>query len=245
MRRAANVMILAGILGVIAIVLYFVGTWAYTARQQDSLRKELAADNPGLVAAEHTVSEKDFVTAESLDQDLSDEAARVAEAKYREELAALRTAAMTYQNKVRGHVGYPIGWISIPKIGVNTVMVEGAEQGRSETYLKKGPGHWPETPLPGEGGSVVFSGHRTTYGAPFFKLSKLKPGDEIQLTLPYAILRYKVTQVIVVSPMDVRAVADQGKEELSLAACHPLYSARQRIVAQGDMISFVLLGQGQ
>jgi sortase A len=234
MRRAANVMITTALLGLVAIGLYFLGTWLYTSRQQDALSEQLAADNPALAAAEQTVSDSDFITSDTM-------AAQAAEAERQVQLAVLKTAADKYQAKIRGYVGKALGKIVIPSIGVQTVMVEGDFQGRSEGYLRKGPGHWPETPLPGQGGSVVISGHRTTYGAPFRKLNELKPGDEIQLVMPYAIIRYTITQVIIVEPEDVQVVADQGREQMSLVACHPISYASQRIIAQADMSSFVLL----
>ena len=65
--------------------------------------------------------------------------------------------------------------IQIPKIGVDKIFVEGT--GRED--LKKGPGHYPGTPLPGEIGNAAIAGHRTTYGQPFYDLDKLAPGDEI------------------------------------------------------------------
>jgi LPXTG-site transpeptidase (sortase) family protein len=199
-----------------------------------------------LAAAEQTVSEADFISLDAQSEGAVDNPARVAaEAKRRAQLAALKSAADEYIRQVRGDVGHAIGRIVIPSIGVDTVMVEGALDGSSDRYLRKGPGHWPETPLPGQGGSVVISGHRTTYGAPFRKLDALGPGDEIQVIMPYAIIRYTVTQVIIVMPDDVQAVADQGKEQVSLVACHPIYNATQRIIAQADLSSFVLLGTGQ
>ena len=110
--------------------------------------------------------------------------------------------------------------------------------------LKKGPGHWEETPLPGQGGNFVVSGHRTTYGAPFFKLNELKPGDEIDLIFPYAVCKYTVTAILIVLPTDMESVKQEDREEVSLAACHPIYSSRQRIVAKGDLTSFSLLQPG-
>jgi sortase A len=116
-------------------------------------------------------------------------------------------------------------------------MVEGTGTGD----LKQGPGHWAETPFPGQGGNFVVSGHRTTYGAPFFKLNDVKVGDEVDLVLPYAVARYTVTRVVIVSPDQVDTVAQLGREQVSLAACHPIYSAKQRIVVQGDLTSFKLV----
>ena len=98
-----------------------------------------------------------------------------------------------------------------------------------------------ETPLPGLGGNFVVSGHRTTYGGPFFKLDKLEPGDRIDLLLPYAAATYRVTQKVIVFPNQTDVVAQSGKEELSLATCHPIYSARQRLVIKAEMVSFKVL----
>ena len=116
-------------------------------------------------------------------------------------------------------------------------MVEGTGKGD----LREGPGHWPETPFPGQGGNFVVSGHRTTYGAPFLKLNKVKVGDEIDLVLPYGVARYAVTRIVIVLPTQVDTVAQLGKEQVSLAACHPIYSASHRIVVQGDLTAFQLI----
>ncbi len=233
-RRLANWLIVLSLVALVGIVLYFVGTWLYAAHEQSALRDELAAENPGLAAAEQSVQASDFVSAETA-------AALEAEAERLRQLAQLKSAADAYKAENVGRLGRAIGEISIPAIGVETVMVEGGAEIESERYLRKGPGHWPETAFPGQGGSVVVSGHRTTYGAPFRKLNELKPGDKVQVTMPYAILEYEVTQVIIVQPEEVDVVADRGEEMLSLVACHPLYSAQQRIIAQCDLSSFVLL----
>jgi len=239
-RWVANFLIIGASLALVGIVLYFVITWQMAAASQSALRDELAAENPELAGAVQNVSESDFVTIGSLLQDARD----AAEAERQAKLAELKAAADEYSKTVLGRVGKAMGDLVIPNIGVETVMVQGDFQGRSERFLRKGPGHWPESPLPGQGGSVVVSGHRSTYGAPFRKINELQPGDEFELTMPYAIFRYTVTQVIVVAPDEVEVVADQGREVISLVACHPLYSARQRIIAQADMTSFVLLETG-
>ena len=63
------------------------------------------------------------------------------------------------------------GRIVIPTIGVSDVFVEGTGAGD----LRKGPGHYPATPLPGERGTVAIAGHRTTYGAPFRQHRQARP----------------------------------------------------------------------
>ncbi len=235
--------------GILIIPAYYGGTCAYTAIQQRGLRADLAAANPGIAATQATLSDSDFqpmelsaeeaavAAAAAADKAAAEAALAAAEAERTAQLEAFHAAADAYELTVQP--GKPIGRVVIPKIGVDVVMVEGT----GKRFLKIGPGHWDETPWPGQVGNFVVSGHRTTYGAPFFKINELEPGDEIQLVLPYAVARYTVTRVIIVSPDEVEAVKQLGREQVSLAACHPIYSAKQRIVAQGDLTSFVLVDQ--
>ena len=72
--------------------------------------------------------------------------------------------------------GQPLGRIRMHSIGVNSVVVEGTDT----SSLRRGPGHYPGTPLPGARGTVAIAGHRTTYGAPFRRLDKLDTGDRIR-----------------------------------------------------------------
>jgi LPXTG-site transpeptidase (sortase) family protein len=237
----ANVMILAGV----ALLAYVPSTWAYTWFQQRDLKNQLEQASPQVTARAADLSATDFIPlqmkSENVEQASAAEAAAAAaaaaEAAHRAELDAFRGAAEAYAQAVAGKTGTPIGKIIIPSIGLDVVMVEGTGKGD----LKIGPGHWPETPFPGEGGNFVVSGHRTTYGAPFFRLNKVAVGDEIDLVLPYAVARYTVTRVIIVYPDEVDTVAQRGREQVSLAACHPLYSAKQRIVVQGDLTGFKLI----
>ena len=71
--------------------------------------------------------------------------------------------------------GEAVGIIRIPKIGVDRAVV----QGIGVPDLRKGPGHYPATPLPGQLGNAAIAGHRTTYGAPFNRLDELAVGDPI------------------------------------------------------------------
>jgi sortase A len=122
--------------------------------------------------------------------------------------------------------GDAIGKIELPEIGKSYFVVEGTDTG----HLRKGPGHYPETPLPGERGTVGIAGHRTTYGAPFRNIDDLERGDEVMVEMPYGTFVYRVQRVRIV-PADALWVTKRvGYQRLILSACHPLYSARQRIV---------------
>jgi sortase A len=122
--------------------------------------------------------------------------------------------------------GDAIGRIRIPKIGLSHVIIAGT----NTDDLRKGPGHYPSTSMPGAPGTVGIAGHRTTYGAPFRKVNELDKGDEIKVEMPYATITYEVEQIRIVKPDATWVVNRRSYDRLVLTACHPLYSAAQRIV---------------
>jgi len=126
----------------------------------------------------------------------------------------------------RTDAGDPVGRIRMPSIGVSEVFVEGT----GGADLRNGPGHYPSTVLPGGRGTVAIAGHRTTYGAPFRRLDSLEREDEIELTMPYGRFTYRVERTRIVAPTAVEVTDDVAYDRLVLTACHPLYSAAQRIV---------------
>jgi sortase A len=122
--------------------------------------------------------------------------------------------------------GDPIARIAIPAIGADLVVVQGTDS----ATLRKGPGHYPSTTFPGLPGTVAIAGHRTTYLAPFRHVDDLERGDRIVLTLPYGRFTYSVERTQIVKPTALWVTRDVGYQRLVLSACHPLYSAAQRIV---------------
>ena len=229
----SNLLIVGGLL----VLAYPAGTWAYARWQQHVLRGELARTDPAVMAAPAASLPFDsLVDLSGAKQALRQAEADAATAKRDAELRQLDVAATAFAASVADKGGTPLGRIVIPAIKVDVVVIEGV--GKSD--LREGPGHWPETPFPGQTGNFVVSGHRTTYGAPFFKLNRLKVGDEIDVLLPYVSARYAVTQVVIVQPDQTSVVAQRGVEELSLATCNPIYSAAQRLVVKAKMVGFKL-----
>ena len=129
--------------------------------------------------------------------------------------------------------GDPIARIEIPRLGVGKWVVAGVEK----SDLKNGPGHYPETPLPGQLGNAAIAGHRTTFGQPFFDIDKLDNGDEIILTTLTGRFVYRVTGQQIVSPSDYQVIAttDPTKATLTLTTCHPKYTARQRLIVSAEL----------
>ena len=135
--------------------------------------------------------------------------------------------------------GEAIGRIIAPAMaGLNMVVIQGTDT----ASLEKGPGHYPETPFPGQGGTVAIAGHRTTYLAPFRHIDSMRPGDPITLEMPYAHFFYRVQKTAIVEPSDVGIVRAVGYERLVLSACNPLYSAAQRYVVFARLVRERLVG---
>ncbi len=143
--------------------------------------------------------------------------------------------------------GKALAVLDIPKIQLdNKVIVEGV--GRDD--LRKGPGHVPSTVLPGQPGTFGVSGHRTTYGAPFYRLNELGKGDTITVVTREAIYTYTVTRTAIVRPTDTQVLDNvigpdnKPKSTITLTTCHPRYSARQRLIVFGDL-SFASTNTGK
>jgi len=128
--------------------------------------------------------------------------------------------------------GDAIARIEIPAIGVDEYVVEGTDL----DSLRKGPGHYPETPLPGERGTAAIAGHRTTYGAPFRHIDELDPGDRIIIDMPDGRFIYRVEESKIVDDQDLSVLEPVGYRRLMLSACHPLYSAAQRIIVYARQV---------
>lgn len=123
--------------------------------------------------------------------------------------------------------------LKIEKIGVDVVVVEGT----TNSALRAGAGHYPQTPLPCETGNVAIAGHRTTYGRPFHNLDLLVPGDTIVLETPIGSCTYRIAKLpFVVAPSDTHVI-DQGTASmLTLTTCDPKGSARQRLIVQAELV---------
>ncbi|HEX6458489.1 MAG TPA: sortase [Thermoleophilaceae bacterium] len=137
-----------------------------------------------------------------------------------------RLAALARREQARVRPGHALGRIRLPSLGRSYVLVQGTDS----ASLRKGPGHYPDTALPGEPGTVAVAGHRTTYLAPFRTIDQLHAGDPIVLQMPYGTFTYRVQESRVVLPTALWVTRNVGYQRLVLSACHPLYSASHRIV---------------
>lgn len=139
--------------------------------------------------------------------------------------------------------GEVVGRIRIDSIGVDKAIVEGT----NVEPLRLGPGRYSSTVFPGQEGNAAIAGHRTTYGAPFHRVDELVPGDEILVQTIQGVARYEVDAYedgngkevgyFIVDPSATHVLEDKGDNRLTLTACHPKYSAAQRIIVTATLVS--------
>jgi sortase A len=229
-----RVLIAIGLLmfGFVAYQLW--GTGIETARAQNSLEDEfteLLADAPPPSTTEATTVDT-VADATVPDASVPEESAPV-ESVPEESVPEESVPVTTQPVPLSIEEGDPIARLEIPAIGVDSIVVAGVEK----SDLKRGPGHYPETPMPGQLGNAAIAGHRTTYGQPFFDVDKLQAGDEMIVTTPTGRYVYRVTGQQIVTPSDYQVVttSDPTVATLTLTSCHPKWTARDRIVITGQL----------
>jgi LPXTG-site transpeptidase (sortase) family protein len=128
--------------------------------------------------------------------------------------------------------GEVLGRLVVPSAGVDWVVVEGVNR----AYLRSGAGHMPDTAMPGQPGNTVISGHRTTYGAPFYHLDRAAVGDLITFQSAIGTNVYEVIETLIVGPTDVWVTDQWEGSWLTLTTCHPRFAATERLVVIARLI---------
>lgn len=136
------------------------------------------------------------------------------------------------KQKVAQKKPFPKTKITIPKIGVNQVILEGT----APEVLKYGPGHYTGTANPGDKGNVGIAGHRVTYTHPFNRLDELTTGDRIILETVDFTYEYAVQNMVVVDPKNVSTLMPTEDPRITLTTCNPKYSAKTRLNVIGVLI---------
>jgi len=224
-----RVMIAAGVLILLFVVYQLWGTGLRTAAAQSQLRDEFDAR---LRAATETTLPALDETTTSTTTDPNAPAPTIAPPTPGGALDPVKP-------------GEALGNISIDKIGVDFQMVEGVDL----NYLQDGPGHFPGTPFPGQSGNAALAGHRTTWAAPFNRIDELVPGDTITIETVQGLFTYAVVappgaseadgighRIITPTQTEILDQPTDGANTLTLMACHPKYSAAQRIVVVATLV---------
>ena len=138
-------------------------------------------------------------------------------------------------------MGDAFALIRIPRFGKN--YVKPIYQGTALSILDKGVGHYPGTAMPGEVGNFAVAGHRVTYGKPFNEIATIKPGDAIVVETSNTWYVYRAVRHVIVTPNHVEVVAPVPQHPgqkptsswMTMTACHPEFSARERYVEFSEL----------
>lgn len=152
----------------------------------------------------------------------------------RETALAIETARSAVELAAPGPraAGAPVARIRIPRLAVDEVVVEGVE----ERDLRAGPGHLPETPLPGEPGNAAISAHRDRHFAP---LAGLRLGDTIVTDTGLDAVTWVVTRLRVVDK-EAPAIFPTRDATLTLTTCWPVRwfgSAPERLIVTAKPVA--------
>ena len=150
------------------------------------------------------------------------------------------TAAAAAAWRTSSRRGDAIARLRRPALDVQEVVVNGTDA----DSLKRGPGRYLGSAMPGEGELVYVAGHRTTYGAPFSRIDHLRKGDKVFLELPYATFEYEVTGHRIVPADRTSELRSRGFEQLALQACHPRFFASHRWIAYAKPVRVTPRGAG-
>jgi sortase A len=228
---AGKTLIIAGllVLGLVAYQLW--GTGIQTAQAQSRLRNEFDEKRALVAVTPLPPSTAPITTVPPASTAPSDAAVATPAPTVAPTTPAPTPPAIDLSTIQEGEA---IGRVVIPKIGVDEIIVAGV--GRED--LKKGPGHFPGTPFPGQSGNAAIAGHRTTFGAPFRDLDQLAVGDRIEVETLIGKYTYEVFEFpAAIEPTDVdRVIGGSPFAQLTLMACHPPYSARQRIIVKAVLV---------
>jgi sortase A len=123
--------------------------------------------------------------------------------------------------------------LTIPNLGIRRFVPEGASPEHLRRY---GVGRITWTALPTDPGVLAIAGHRTTYGAPFLRIDRLRPGDTILVDYGGHRYTYRVERQITVTPERADALWDaDGARGIALVTCSPPYSAAFRLIVYGSL----------
>lgn len=138
-------------------------------------------------------------------------------------------------------LGDGLAVLRVPRFGPDyaPVVVEGV----TTEALRRGPGHFPGSAMPGQIGNFVVSGHRTTYGKPFSRVDELRVGDPIVVEGAGRYFTYRVTGSEIVDPhrLDVtypvpgRPGEAPTRSLMTLTTCHPRFSAKSRLIIFAEL----------
>ena len=140
--------------------------------------------------------------------------------------------------------------VRIPRFGSD--YARPVLQGTDHDTLTKGMGHYAGTVFPGQVGNFALAGHRTTYGRPLHNIDLLQKGDLIVVETKASYIVYAVDRHVIVTPDHVEVIAPVPQHPgvrptqawMTMTACHPKFSARERYVVFARLVKSIPRARG-
>ncbi len=132
-----------------------------------------------------------------------------------------------------------IGYIKIPKIGVNLPIYHGT----SNEVLEKGVGHVETTsfPIGGNTSQSVLTGHRGLPSAKLFTdLDKLSVGDHFYIYVLNQVYTYKIYEIETITPEQIDKIRmQQGRDLVTLVTCTPYAINTHRLLVHAERTEYI------
>lgn len=136
------------------------------------------------------------------------------------------------------NIGEAMGHLEIPKLSLNLPIYHGT----SDDVLSRGIGHIEQTSLPvgGLDTNSVLTGHRGLPTSTLFRyLNEMEVGDLFFIHTLDETLAYKVFEVVVVTPQDIKKLKiEKGRDLVTLVTCDPYMLNYNRLLIRGERIPY-------
>lgn len=133
--------------------------------------------------------------------------------------------------------GNSVAKVTVPRIGMTWIVVEGV----SESDIRTSPGHYPGSAMPGQSGNFAVAGHREP--GIFWDLDLLRTGDIITVeNKAHQVFTYQVTRNFITKPQSWPEVSQtppgfaQGTKVLTFTTCNPKWDNYERLVIHAVMV---------
>lgn len=135
-------------------------------------------------------------------------------------------------------------WIRIPAIGVNVPVKESPSLDDADVLatLNTGAALYPNGVPPGALGNTFISAHSTgepwkgAYRFAFIKINELQEGDELHIDWKGTRYSYRMFKSEIITPtVDFLVASDRPVPTLSLMACWPLWSTKERMLVHAEL----------
>jgi len=133
----------------------------------------------------------------------------------------------------------PLFRLTIPRLGHGWSRI--VVQGVSLYALAYGPGHYPQTQMPGQVGTVGIACHRTGWGNPCININQMQVGDLIYIDTPDGRYTYRVTS----PPKQIEKTdgwvlngdpSSKDPYKLAITTCTPPHTSLHRMVIWADQV---------